>query len=614
VNSAHAVGAPTPRLRAAGHALLIGVAAGLVTGALHALIILVTRFGFGRLIWHSRDVIWMAPLSNAVIFGAIALVPAAAALLFRLPAAITAAGFAFLGVFTLLLPFGELARWAVALAALGVAIQIGRRVRQEPARAGRWARRTALAIVLTASVFGLGMHGLMALRRAGAVRGLPVAVGGAPNVLLLVFDTVRGEELSLYGYPHATTPALERWAARGTVFDYAMATAPWTLPSHGSLFTGALGARQENGWVKPLGGAAPTLAERLRDRGYLTAGFAANLLYTSYESGLTRGFIDYQDYPFTRRQISLHAPIAQTLLFQSVIAARSLYDLRQALGKFNLHADRVPGDAFVPARDITDRFLAWQARAGGRPFFAFLNYFDAHGPYHAPPEFRARFPGGKPRDRYDAAIASLDSELDRIFRALEQRGVLDRTIVVVTSDHGELFGEHGLGGHANGLYLPLLRVPLVLLYPPRVPPGLRIREPVSLRDIPATILELAGGSGPPLPGTSLAARWDSSRSPQPSGAIVSQVIRSRDGNPKLPNDRTWLESILDDQHHYIRSGLGKEELYAWRTDSLELNDLAGSPEGGAILSRLRARLDAESSARGRGATAGLAHAATGRER
>lgn len=598
---------PLPRaaLRvSAAETVLLACAAGLVTGSLHALVILTMRFGFGRLVFYSRDFIWMAPLGNALVFAGMAIALVTLSLLFRLriPPAVAAATWSFLGVFTLLLPFDEIARWVAAFVALAVALQIARSFRMAPER---WRRRVARAtgiIVLAMIGFGLGQRGALSLRRAAAIRSLGPADASAPSVLLVIWDTVRRDELSLYGYDQPTTPALERWAERGVVFDQAITTAPWTLPSHGSLFTGELGDRLGGGWVKPISGAAPTLAERLRNRGYLTAGFAANLLYTSYESGLTRGFIDYRDYPISLTQIFLQCPLLQTDLAQALLRARSLSELREAVLEFSLHVDRLPADEYVPAGSITNGFLRWHARTGPRPFFAFLNYFDAHGPYRSPREFQARLaPGKRPRERYHAAIAYLDSELDRLFHTLESRGALERTIVVVTSDHGELFDEHGLKGHGNALYLPLLRVPLVLWYPGKAPAGAQVLDPVSLRDIPATILDLAGDTSVHrLPGRSLARSWTSPQDAEARSAAISQVMRSRDANPRLPNDRTGLQSILDDRYHYIRSGLGKEELYAWQTDSLELRNLAGDLGSSEILIRLRKRLARETGAAGGG--------------
>ena len=183
---------------------------------------------------------------------------------------------------------------AWALVALGVGFRAGPGARAAPGRragAGWWGppRRC---------------WGWSCSRRAGssaasrssdgASRAGPLPPAGSPNVLLIVLDTVRADRLSLYGYPRATTPNLERLAARGIRFDEARATAPWTLASHASFFTGRwpheLGVR----WMAPLRGDFPTLAEYLGSRGYATAGFVANAGYCSYDTGLDRGFTHYR--------------------------------------------------------------------------------------------------------------------------------------------------------------------------------------------------------------------------------------------------------------------------------------------------------------------------------
>src|SRR5262249_3466064 len=142
-----------------------------------------------------------------------------------------------------------------------------------------------------------------------------------------------------------------------------------------------------------------------------------------------------------------------------------------------------------------------------KPFFAFLNYFDAHGPYLPPPPFNRKFGDGGPQpdlmvrrtwspqeiqrsiDAYDGALSYLDEQLGILLDKLKNQHLLENTLIVVTSDHGEQFGEHGLFDHANSLYRPLLHVPLVISYPPRVPASIRISHPVTLVNLPSTILD-----------------------------------------------------------------------------------------------------------------------------
>jgi arylsulfatase A-like enzyme len=157
--------------------------------------------------------------------------------------------------------------------------------------------------------------------------------------------------------------------------------------------------------------------------------------------------------------------------------------------------------------------------------------------------------------------------------SLAARGVLDNTIVIVTSDHGEHFGEHGLRGHANSLYLDVLHVPLYIRFPRKVPGGLRVPEPVTLRDLPATILDLADAPDSVIPGSSLARHWGgNSTSGSPLYAALSQGINLL---PPARNAETSLESLADGRYRLIRSGAGNEELFDYMADPQELHNLVG---------------------------------------
>ena len=204
------------------------------------------------------------------------------------------------------------------------------------------------------------------------------------------------------------------------------------------------------------------------------------------------------------------------------------------------------------------RFLHWfaQRREPGRPFFVFLNYLDTHTPYMLPPGARHRF-GVNPetkddfldvlmdwalldkqklpqrysslaRDAYDNCVAYLDEQLGVLFDELQRRGVLDRTLVIITSDHGEGLGEHGLFMHGESLYRTEIRVPLLILTPSHRPAGAVVRETVSLRDLPATIVDLIGlGNGSPFPGQSLARLWADRPSRSPARRDRGRALRAR---------------------------------------------------------------------------------------
>lgn len=440
---------------------------------------------------------------------------------------------------------------------------------------------------------------MMSPRRALAK--LPPAPPGAPNVLLVVLDTVRAMNLSLYGYPRPTTPRLERLAGRGVRFELAFATAPWTLPSHASMFTGRYPYELSAGWDDPLDATYPTLADLFGARGYLTAAFVANTRYCSWESGLDRGFIHYENYLVSPGQIVLSSSLGRTIANNQ--------RLRRLIGNYEVLGRKT-------APKVNADFLRWLSRKGRRPFFVFLNYMEAHYPYLPPPPFDTKFGPRRLRlnpwlehgwkwtpeevqtelDAYDGSISYLDHHLGLLLDELERRGVLGNTLTIIVSDHGEQFGEHGVMRHGNTLYLPVLHVPLLILLPSRVPEGASVREPVTLRDLPATLLDLLGiEGGPRFPGSSLARFWagGSTRAPEAS-PLLSEVgaIPSQDVPASYPISRGGMKSLLEERWHYIRNGDGREELYDFRSDPLEQRDLSGTAEGRRTIERRRGSLEA----------------------
>lgn len=564
----------------------------LIAGVAEAAVGIARSHLMRRIMWISDDAIWMSPIAYLAFFLAAALLVAlVVAIVRRRPNLATCAGiFGGLMIWAWLLPFTQLAWWASIPLAAGMGVQVGRLAGRRP---DAWRRRLAVgtaALGALVAVLAIVMTPLRSAAERRALAGLPEASADRPSILLIVLDTVRRANLSAYGYARATTPRLARLAAEGVAFDHAMAAAPWTLPSHGSLFSGLAASAIGGDWRHPVSAEPPMLAELLRADGYATAGFVANLLYTSRESGLARGFVHYDDYPRSLHQLLLSASFGRTGVATKLFEARSARNVLTALRRFDLGPSRAVADVVRPGTEITDAFLAWQGRNASRPFFAFLNYFDAHGPYRAPPAYRTRFAAApKAIDRYDAAIAFLDDEVGRLLDTLAGRGALDNTIVVVTADHGELFGEHGLDGHSNSLYLPLLEVPLVMRYPRALPAGRRVARVVSLRDVAATLLDVAsahGGSG--LPGASLRPFWTGDSAA--SRVAVAELEKGINVDSTHHNSQGPMAARIDDSLHYIRNGWGREELYAWRADTAEARNLAADSASSDVLRRLRVQL------------------------
>jgi arylsulfatase A-like enzyme len=580
---------------------------GLLAGAGEVIAQTIRQRLMDRTLFLGPDYIWQLPVADAVIFLAVGLLLLLVSVLWpalRSPRVViaVAGGLAALSMLLLTERIHIIAQIFLA-AAIGVGLS-----RLLAPRADGFRRTLRIGVpALLGLVIGLAVAGQL-LRARAEQRGLASlqAGPGRPNILLLVLDTVRAWNFGLYGYGRSTTPRLRAWAQRGVVFDRALAPAPWTTLSHGVMFTGRHPTELSVQWNRPLDGAFPTLAEALRSAGYATGGFAGNYLNVGRATGLGRGFVHYEDYPL--RPLAF---LRNTTLLGRVLAIDRV-------------AAMVGRRRMVPAlsgRQVTTDFLEWTARRGKAPWFAFLNYYEAHGPYLPPVPFDTMYLG-KPDaavdrfwervqraygptqlplpelavtlDAYDGAINYLDIQVDTILQALAARGDLANTIVVVTSDHGELFGEHGVIAHGNNLYLPVLHVPLLLIAPGRAPEGLRVQRLAALRDLPATLLEMAGVQNPGLPGHSLATAWGAS----PEEAATDPLFATVEYNrllpkwPPAPVLKGSMRSVVLDSLQYILNGDGTEELYHLGRDSWEIRNLVSLSDYRPDLVRHRAALRA----------------------
>lgn len=537
-----------------------------------------------------------------------------------------------------------LSRWAVWLLTLGVAAQAARWLgpRLGGARRGRRAVWVGAGVLGAGAVWCFGAWAWVSGAAARHLDGAPSAAPGSENVLLIVLDTLRADRLGLYGYGRDTTPFLDEFAKRGVVFDEARAPAPWTLPSHASMFTGRWPHELSVSPIHRLDGSFPTLAEHLTRRGYATAGMVANIFYCNSGYGLARGFAHYEDHPLNRK-VNLSETIYNSQLGRRLLRLldRNLVELKSEDG---LTWRKRAADVNADALGWLDRLRGGDLGAGNadRPFFLFLNYYDTHGPYTPPADHELRFakevPGDLSRttprwvdrlkmelgdrpeelaaaigeadavleDLYDECLSALDRELGRLFGELERRGELDRTWVVVTSDHGEHFGEHGgLYGHGGSLYRENVHVPLLLIPPRsarleeggRVPTGIRVGHPVSLRSLAATLEDLLGlppvvlervdeggrgvasVAGRRFPGQSWARHWEAPESAAEEAEtepILSEVQQQPlfVHRPEIPAGRGPLQSIITRERTYIRIH-DMEELYDLPGDAREERNLIG---------------------------------------
>ncbi len=539
---------------------------------LHSAVVLFRRHVLVEFTWTSRDLLWMSPLGNTLILLAAAL-PFALLLAIRprpLTWRICVAILAWIATVGALLAIRGLHTWAVLVLAAGVAFQLARM---------RWTPR--LSSLLAAGAVAVTSLAFLGTSLDQRDRNTPAdSPANAPNVLVLILDTVRAASTSLHGYARATTPELVRLAEQGAMFEWAVSPSSWTLPSHGAMFTGRRASSLSTSWRKPLDATHPTIAEAFRDAGYATGAFVGNHFYTHHESGLGRGFNVLRDFRRSRLQLLWSTTIGQTPFVNGILWDRTPSALLAAIKAFDLQVPSEPQSDRRWSPEIIAEFLEWQEENSSRPFFAFLNLYDAHDPYEPPREVRKKFAESPTnQDLYDAGIAYQDAALGRLFDDLRERGLLDRTLIVVTSDHGEQWGEHDLKNHGNSLYLPAVHVPLVVRFPDRIPAGTRVRQMVSLTDLAATLVDVAGLKNSTLSGESLLRACCSS--PARYGALVvtetEQLDRST--NTKAPAQRGPLASLFRDSLQYIRNGDSTFQLFDVVNDYGQARNLLEVSEG-----------------------------------
>ncbi len=569
-----------PRPARARDILLVAIWFGLLTGLAELALLAAAKVVLHRYLHMSALVAWMTPVLYAAAFAVLALPPALGARLAPgrpwLRAVTMLCGF--VGALGILFLFHRLHVVADVVLATGLAIVASDLIARRQDRFLRLVRWSLVPLALAVVAVREAVVVSRARHERRAMAALPPAPH-APNVLLIVLDAVRAQDLGVYGHARGTTPVLERLAARSIVFDRAIAPSSWTLPSHASMMTGLWADATHASWNTPLRGDVPTLAEALAARGYQTGGFVANTYYLGRESGVQRGFARWEAVRESFGSFVLGSELVRRI-DQDHDGWRLRLRRYQMLGRKG--ADR-----------INREFLGWlDDREPDRPFFAFLNYYDAHDPYIPSPPYDTLFgrvsPGFIPmlwrtrdpsppelRDlqlAYDQSITELDHHVGALLDTLAARGLLDSTLVIVTSDHGEEFGEHGLIQHGYSLYLPSLRIPLLVSLPGRIPQDSRVRAWVSTRDLPATILDLTGSDTALLPGRSLARFWSGADT---TADTLHAELRHAGGLPaRFPVSQGDLTSALGGGFQFIATGAARRELYDLAADSLQRHDLA----------------------------------------
>lgn len=428
----------------------------------------------------------------------------------------------------------------------------------------------------------------------------------SPDILLLVLESTPATHLSCYGYHRSTTPHLDQFATEGVLYEQAISAAPWTLPSHASLFTGLYTSQHGTHFGNPyLRNDLLTLAEMLQQRGYATAAFTTND-WVNEKFGFDRGF---ETFRWAKRTLEWLNPLfpAETRL-EKVI--RYLRDPVYAIGYRN---NRLLQDWIT------------RTRREGRLFFAYTLYFDPHYPYRPQLPYARQFLKGQSRpwwrinldpDRYmagavemsaedlevlralyDSRLASTDAILGQFLDYLRRSGALDDTLIFIVADHGENLGEHGLMSHQYCVYDTLVQVPLIIRYPPLFEAGQRASDQVQTLEIFTTIMDILGIAKSEIPndvrGRSLVPK-KLAGDPLPyaiSEYLVPNLARMRRLYPNCDINRydRGLRAIRQNDYKSIFAFNGQCELYDLKTDPGETQNLAAQKPD--LVQEMRSRLN-----------------------
>jgi len=350
------------------------------------------------------------------------------------------------------------------------------------------------------------------------------------NLLVITIDTLRADSIGAYGYEPAITPNLDKLAREGVLFENCYSPVPLTLPSHSSIFTGryppAHGVRDHGTYMLPE--AEITLAEKMKEKGYHTFGLVSAFVLLS-KFGISQGFDVFDDSLETHK------------MYNNFISE-------------------------IPATSVYKKFLHWFEKNHNKQFFAWIHLYDPHTPYKAPKQYAEKFKDDL-KGQYDAEIAFTDEVVGKIIAVLERKNILENTLVVIMSDHGEAFGEHEEQGHGIFCYDEVLKVPMIFYNLELLPQkGLRVKNRVNLVDFMPTILELYGMDIPSgVQGKSFASLLTGENESEQRNFYFESMHGKEEMN--------WapLTGIIDGNYKYI--SLPESELYDLEKDSGEKENL-----------------------------------------
>ncbi len=365
------------------------------------------------------------------------------------------------------------------------------------------------------------------------------------NIVLITIDTLRADRVSSYGSDRVDTPNIDSFAEEGVLFSNAASTVPFTFPAHSSILTGLYppghGVRENVGYT--LDDSVPTMAEVLSKGGWSTAGFVSSFVLDR-RWGIARGFDHYFDD----------------------------FDLSGMKETANLSSVQRSGDVTIAEA------VRWlDGRSHESPFFLWLHLYDPHDPYNPPEPWKSMYPN-RP---YDGEVAYTDSLIGEFRRALEDRGLLDTSLVILTADHGEGLGDHGEGFHGFFVYDTTVHVPLIVRLPSATEGGRVVQTAVSHVDLLPTVLDAVDLEEPELVhGESLLPLIAG------EGGCEDRSVYSESLYPLLHYGWSPLRAIRTDSYKLISAP--RPEVYDLRADRREEHDLSG--EQPAVVEELEDRL------------------------
>jgi arylsulfatase A-like enzyme len=430
---------------------------------------------------------------------------------------------------------------------------------------------TAFALL---AVLGVGLAGNVAfgkrMSRTGTTGDVAEAGDQAGNVLFLVVDTLRADHLPMYGYEHGSTPNLDRLAEDAIRFDQAFTNSSWTRPSFASILTGRLpSSHGVMAKSDALPDAVTTLPEALKTAGYTTAGYATNFNVAPYFN-FHQGF---DEYIYLEPEFVLGADDASAKLLLMQFIRQRIEKMRAMQGEV------LPGTAYQDAETVNDALTSWIDRQPASPWFLFVGYMDPHDPYFSHPYdgsgyARAAHQHPDPSEApaltalYDGEVSYWDAELGKLLDGLRERGLYEDLTIIVTSDHGEEFNDHGGFWHGTTLYDEQVHVPLLVKLPQARRGGTVVRHWVQSIDLTPTVLKLLDAPVPEgVQGGDLFMGTDVIYAEESHEGNVLESVRELDGT----DEYKLINANRDNPR-----GLKPIELYRVDLDPAEQENLASS--------------------------------------